>query len=196
MIREDFLTSKANRPGITMNAIHGVVVHWTANTSRGATADANRRYFNRPFRELSGKLYEVGSNNRFRYGSTHYIIDEKEVVYCIPENEVAYHVGDGTPLIKLPMHPNYCLLGIEMCVNGDFVKTLRRTIWMLEDILIRNPQALVYRHYDITGKACPHMYLPSVVGGVKHDWSWHTFLELLRSRNASFTKNFYNYGQE
>lgn len=190
MIREDLLDSKANRPKISLSSVEGIVIHWTANVNPKATADANRRYFNRPYREMNGRLYEVGSNNGFRYGSTHYIVDAKEVVLCIPETEVAYHVGDGEPKIKFPVKPNYCTIGIEMCVNDDFMSVLRRTLWLVEQLLNKYPNAKLYRHYDITGKMCPHMYLPSVVNGTQYDWSWQTFLELVRSRNSDFNKNF------
>lgn len=189
MIRQDFLTPGPNRPGIQLHSVQAIIIHWTANLHPGATADANRRYFNRGSMIRSGKRIELHGNKPFRYGSAHYIVDEKEVVQCIPEHEVAYHVGDAASKVKFPVPANHCTLGIELCVNGDFVKTLRRAVWLIGDeLMLRHPYAKIGRHYDITGKKCPHMYLPSVVDGKNYDWAWDTFIELLRARNVQITK--------
>ena len=45
-ITQDLLTSKRNRPGTKCEIRKGIVIHYTANTSKGANAKRNRDYFN------------------------------------------------------------------------------------------------------------------------------------------------------
>ncbi|MCR8982694.1 peptidoglycan recognition family protein [Brevibacillus laterosporus] len=51
-------------------------------------------------------------------GSAHYIIDlNGDILRCIPENEMAYHIGSTThtasALKRLGAYPNNCTIGIE-----------------------------------------------------------------------------------
>lgn len=184
MITNALLTSRANRPALRrkdrfMNEVLGIVIHWTANVHRGADAMANRNYFNRKYKVWNGRYYERNGSTRFRWGSAHYVVDDKQIVRCIPENEVAYHVGDRKPKLSLPYGPNQCLIGIEMCVNKDvdWMKVLENTKWLVQELRKRYPSIPIYRHYDVTGKDCPKMYLPIKVGGDKYDWSWQTLLK-------------------
>jgi N-acetylmuramoyl-L-alanine amidase CwlA len=188
MIREHFIDEgHPNRPGIELHSVQAIIMHWTANTAPTASAAANRNYFNRRYSESNGKRFEYGGAP-FRFGSTQFIVDDVEIVQCMPEHEVAYHVGDGTPKVKFPVRPNFCTIGIELCVNKDFPMVLRRTVWLLEQLNCRYPEAKIGRHYDVTGKLCPHMYLPSNVGGKMYDWSWDTFMELVRTRGMEVQK--------
>lgn len=178
------LTSKANRPALRRKdrfilSVKGVVVHWTANVHKGADAVANRNYFDRKFRTYAGRYFE--SNwMPFRWGSAHYIVDDKRILQCIPDNEVAYHCGDGN-IKKFPESPNMWLLGVEMCVNkdGDWLRTISNTK-ILVNYLQSKYKVPVYRHYDITGKNCPKMFLPTKVGSEQYDWSWEMFKEYLK----------------
>ncbi len=149
-ITELLLTNKTARPGtkITPKAL---VIHWTANESKGADAIANRNYFNNPTTEASA----------------HYIVDDKQIIRCLPETEMGYHVGakmyKQDALTKLSSYPNNCTIGIEMCVNAgaDFKAMYQRTVELAADILKRygwNTTNL-WRHYDITGKTCPAFFV-------------------------------------
>lgn len=138
------------RPGKTIKP-KGLVIHWTANTGRGANAWANRNYF----------------NTTDRAASAHYIVDDKEIIQCLPENEMAYHVGANSyksaALQRLSRYPNDCTIGIEICVNsdGNFEKALRNAVELAADICHRygwNRNNL-WRHYDITGKDCPKFFV-------------------------------------
>jgi len=137
------------RPGKNISP-KALVIHWTANTGRGADAVANRNYFN------SGVA-----------ASAHYIVDDHQVVQCLPENEMAYHVGakqyKSDAVQKLSSYPNNCTIGIEMCVNadGDFKKTYQNTIELAVDILKRHRWGIdrLWRHYDVTGKDCPRYFV-------------------------------------
>jgi N-acetylmuramoyl-L-alanine amidase len=149
-IREMLLTNKRAAPGVRITP-KGLVIHWTANEGKGADAAANRQYFNRPTTQASA----------------HYIVDDTQIVRCIPENEMAYHVGARTYTPKavavLGSYPNNATLGIEMCVNadGDFRKTYRRTVELAADVLKRHGWGVdrLWRHYDITGKNCPAFFV-------------------------------------
>jgi N-acetylmuramoyl-L-alanine amidase CwlA len=174
------LTHPKSRPALRPNGsayyireVKALVIHWTANTRRGADADANRNYFN------------LGS----RAASAHYIVDDKQIVQCIPDHEVAFHCGDrpegryrpagqklisGSPAFRR-LTPNYFTIGIEMCVNsdGDFPVTYHHTVLLTAMLLKRHgltPEA-VYRHFDITGKACPRPLIT--------DQAWQIFSELV-----------------
>ena len=166
-----------------MKPIKGIVLHWTANYRKGADALANARYF---------------ENQRERYCSAHYIVDDKHVVQIIPDNEVAYHVGgenytyqgkeflireqQGQRIRNLT--PNWSLLGVELCVNegGDWEKTISNAAVLCRHLLEKHKLSTfdLYRHYDITGKICP---LPFVKEDESRGWkgreSWDFFRKQL-----------------
>lgn len=104
-ITDSLLTvNKYSRPGIKMNAIKGIVIHWVAN--KNSTAEANRNYFENRKSGLNG------------YGSAHFIIDlDGSIIRCIPEDEMAYHVGSASYTTRsqqqLGPYPNNCTIGIE-----------------------------------------------------------------------------------
>jgi len=142
---------QGGRPGIKITP-KGLVIHWTANTRSGANARANRNYFeNHPANKVSA----------------HYCVDDKEVILCVPEYEMAYHVGATSykpdALRLLSSYPNNCTIGIEMCVNQDanFARMCRQTVALAADILTRYGWRVdkLWRHYDITGKDCPRYFV-------------------------------------
>jgi len=158
-VKNGLLTSRRNRPFLrnperyTIYDLKGVVVHWTANTMDGANSWANRNYF----------------NNTKRFASAHYLVDEDNVVQCLPENEVAFHVGAheykpiGLHIAEGDKNPNYFLIGIEMCVNedADWDTTYRNSVALVQQLLNKYKFTIfqLYRHYDITGKDCPRMLI-------------------------------------
>ncbi|WP_372996900.1 N-acetylmuramoyl-L-alanine amidase [Lutispora sp.] len=151
-VREMLLTNH-NRPGKKIIKLKGIVIHWTANTRKGANAVANRNYF----------------NNTKNSVSAHYIVDDKNIIRCIPDDEFAYHVGAkkyaaaGLKIKVGNYSPNYFLIGIEMCVNsdGDWSKTYQNTVELAAYLLKKYNLNInnMYRHHDITGKDCPKMML-------------------------------------
>jgi N-acetylmuramoyl-L-alanine amidase len=159
-ITRQFLTHPISRPalrdrdGFRLREVRAIVMHWTANTDKGAHAMANRNYFN------------LGS----RYASAHYVVDDHSIIQCLPDNEVAYHVGAkryepaGRALMAgTGLNPNYYTLGIEMCVNkdGDWEKTYRYAAELAAFLLLKYspPEPTLLRHFDITGKDCPKMMI-------------------------------------
>lgn len=151
-IRQLLLTpGRGGRPG-TKIIPKALVIHWTANMNKGADAVANRNYF------------ENHSENKV---SAHYVVDDTEIVQCIPEDEMAYHVGakqyKSEALTRLSNYPNNCTIGIEICVNqeGIFNLALKNAVGLATDICRRYGwgKDRLWRHYDITGKNCPAFFL-------------------------------------
>ena len=149
-LRELLITNPKGRPHINIIP-RGIVVHWTANQGIGANAQANRNYF----------------QNCTRNASAHYCVDNAEVVRCVPEREMAYHVGAKIYKTKaLGSYPNNCTIGIEMCVNsdGNFWGMWHNTVYLVADLMIRYKLGIadLYRHYDVTGKTCPAFFVSEV----------------------------------
>jgi N-acetylmuramoyl-L-alanine amidase len=137
------------RPGTKLKGVKGIVIHWTANEEKGADRFAHFNFFNK------GEVY----------ASAHYFVDSEGILRIIPENEMAYHVGAKTyKTDRFGSYPNHYMIGVEMCVNpdGDFKETYKRAVWLCADLLRRyklDPDKDLVRHYDITGKDCPRMFV-------------------------------------
>jgi N-acetylmuramoyl-L-alanine amidase len=169
-ITDMLLTNQAARPGTKITP-KGVVMHWTANTRKGANAVANRNYFNNPATQASA----------------HYIVDDAQIVRCLPETEMGYHVGAKSykpeAVTRLSSYPNNCTIGIEMCVNADgqFPVMYRLSVELAADILHRYGWGVdrLWRHYDITGKNCPAFFVSDDVArkyiGLTAGQAWDQF---------------------
>ena len=144
------ITNQNNRPFKENNPLY-LAVHWTANENKGANAVANAKYF----------------QNTDRQASAHYIVDDKQIVRCIPENEVAYGVGASKYTTwsnkNIGSYPNGKVISIEMCVNsdGNFWNMYSNTAHLCADILKRNNWDIdkLIRHFDVTGKNCPAFFV-------------------------------------
>lgn len=144
-IQEMFLTPNPySRTGEEQGDIHNIVVHWVGNPNTSAIA--NRNYF------------ENLKDTHETYASSHYIVGlDGEIIYCVPEDEVAFHAGDR--------NMNRHSIGIENChpdENGKFNNlTYQSLITLCVDICKRYGmnQDNIIRHYDVTGKDCPHYYV-------------------------------------
>ncbi|MBU5245198.1 N-acetylmuramoyl-L-alanine amidase BlyA [Bacillus halotolerans] len=149
--------NKYTRPGLKLNGVKKLVVHYTANP--GASADNHRRYF----------------SNAQVYASAHIFVDKTEAICIIPLNEVAYHANDiqqrdsaGNPyrgVAALKPNANFLSIGVEMCLEKDgsfHSDTVERT----EDVFVElckkfglDPIDDIVRHYDITHKNCPEPWV-------------------------------------
>ncbi len=162
-----------SRPGKKLTDIMAIVIHWTANPN--VSAENNRLYFES---RKSGKL---------GYGSAHYIIGlSGETIRCIPENEMAYHVGSSQSDPKSgniytdiardsfgkyasnpsTLSPNQVTIGIELCpidFEGNFnVATIESAIELCVIICKRfNLKAKdIFTHNQIVGwKDCPKLWV-------------------------------------
>lgn len=163
------LLDNYNRPYRKLKKLKGIIIHWTANEAKGANAIRNRNYFNT-------KPFIKDANGNKVTASAHYIVDDHSIVQCVPDDEAAFHVGTKNwssykPLALEIMNnaaphtesPNNFLIGIEMCVNadGDFEKTKANTIDLTRHLMQKHNLQIsqVHRHYDITGKLCPKMFI-------------------------------------
>lgn len=143
---------KYTRPGKKI-AVKGVVIHWTANERKGAGTRNHFTYF----------------SNSTSYASAHYFVDTNEILRLIPDNEMAYHVGSKTyKTKKYGAYPNDCMIGVEMCVNidGNFNETYKKSVWLVAHLLKKHKLTIneLERHYDITGKDCPKMFVTDATG--------------------------------
>ena len=143
--------SPYNRPGLALNQVNGIVIHYTANP--GASAIANRDYF------------ESLKDGKTTSASAHFIVGlEGEIVQCIPTWEMAYASNDR----------NGDTLAIECChpdETGKFNKKTYKslvnlTAWLCQKYNLSAES--VIRHYDVTGKDCPKYF-------VEHEKAWKQF---------------------
>lgn len=85
-----------SRPGIALEKVNGIVIHYTANP--GTSAEQNRDYFNGL------------ANSKKTKASSHFVIGlDGEIVQCIPCNEIAYASNDR----------NSDTISIECCIEDD-----------------------------------------------------------------------------
>ena len=131
-----------SRPGLALEKVNGIVVHYTANP--GTTAQQNRDYFEGL--SISGE----------RSVSSHFVIGiEGELIQCIPCNEIAYTSNDR----------NADTVSIECCIpdeTGKFSDATYDTLIHLLAWLVGRYHLEVddiIRHYDVTGKNCPKYYV-------------------------------------
>lgn len=154
--------SKA-RPGYNLN-FGGVTIHNTGNTSSTADAFNHAKY-----------LQGSGKN---RSASWHYCVDEADITQSIPENEMAWHAGDGRY-----GRGNSRNIAIEICMNkgGDLLAATDRAAKLTANILARkgHTEAVsgvnVFQHNHHSGKNCPEMLRSG------KPYSWSTFIKKVNS---------------
>lgn len=139
----DLLTvNEYSRPGIALNEVNGIVIHYTANP--GTSAEANRDYF------------EGLKDSHTTKASAHFVVGlEGEIIQCIPTSEIAYASNDR----------NSDTLSIECCYENEdgsfnqetYDSVIHLTAWLCAKFGLTSDD--VMRHYDITGKMCPIYYV-------------------------------------
>lgn len=166
-----------------LREVRAIVAHWTANTNKGAHAMANRNYFNNG---------SPGPGGTFRSASAHYCIDSDQIVQCLPDDEVGFHIGGARyrPIGQRLMAgfrgltPNYFAIGFEMCVNSDGIweQTKDKSVDLAAYLLFKHGLGIerLIRHFDVTGKDCPRMYINNA--------DWHGFKSVVSSRLNNYTE--------
>ena len=131
-----------SRPGIALEKINGIVIHYTANPK--STAKQNRDYF------------EGLKDSHETKASSHFVVGIKgEIVQCIPSSEISYASNSR----------NSDTLSIECChkdKSGKFTKETYQSLvelvgWLCQRFGLTSEQ--VIRHYDVTGKNCPKYFV-------------------------------------
>ena len=140
-----------SRPGIPLEEINGIVIHYTANP--GSTAQNNRDYF------------EGLKDSHETKVSSHFVVGiEGEIIQCIPSSEIAYASNSR----------NSDTLSIECChtdetgkfTEATYTSLVRLTGWLCYRFNLTSQD--VIRHYDVTGKICPKYF-------VDHPDAWEQF---------------------
>lgn len=118
-----------------------ITLHNTANTKKGADAESHADY-------LSGS----GKNS---YVSYHYVVDDKEIYQLLPDNEMAWHAGDGSTGTG-----NRQSLAIEICENsdGDILKATNLAVELTAYLMKKYGISInnVVQHNKWSGKNCPN----------------------------------------
>ena len=149
--RELLTVNEYSRPGIPLDVVDGIVVHYTANP--GTSAENNRSYF------------EGLRDSQSTYASSHYIIGiDGEIIQCVPLTEQAYASNER----------NKDTVSVECChpdETGEFSKEtydalVHLTAWLMGEYDLDIDD--VIRHYDVSGKNCPKYY-------VEHPDEWDDF---------------------
>lgn len=146
------------RPG-QERKIKYIVIHETGNPGENADATSHGHY-----------LQEEADSQR---KSWHYTVDDHEIYYHIPDNEVAFHAGDG--LKKNGGNLNG--IGIEMCINpeSDYEQTLKNTAELTAMLLAAYDLDIgsVKKHQDFSGKHCPDRLLD--------EGRWDDFVNMVKA---------------
>ena len=165
-VHEDFLEEgAAGRPG-EKRRIQYVVIHETDNTKAGANAAAHDNF--------------IHSNGQTEKLSWHYTVDDHEIWHHIPDDETAYHAGDGMENDG----GNKNGIGVEMCVNsdGDYEKTLKNAQKLAAHLLYEYGLDMdtLKKHQDFSGKNCPSRLL--------NDGRWEEFRQGVQEQLARLTE--------
>lgn len=140
-----------SRPGITVDRISKIVVHYLGNPE--TTAQQNHDYF-----ESLKDLQDT-------YMSANYVIGlNGEIVQCVPDGEVAWASNKA----------NYYSISIENCHEDTTGKFNDSTYWSDVHLVAYLTEKYglgrddIIRHYDVTGKDCPKWF-------VEHPEDWEKF---------------------
>lgn len=162
----------------SLSAIKFIVIHDTANDSRGADADAHYRNLQRP---------------NSRVGSAHYYVDDHEIVQAIDDSVVAWSVGDKWARKNRTRADvtNYNSVSVELCINEgiDKAKAYQNLLWLTK-YLMQKYHAEVVRHYDATGKPCPKSWQAN-------NWAqWWQFRKELMNVPSKWAEKDWNWAVE
>ncbi len=139
-----------------------IVVHDTANTSKGAGARNHYNFFNTGNRKSSADFF----------------VDSGEIIQVNDYYKYyTWHCGDGGAGAKIN---NRNSIGVEICINkdGDYVKALESAAELVGGLMkeLDIDTDHVVRHYDASGKDCPMtmdnrdwLYFKDRAAGKKYD---------------------------
>src|SRR5699024_9372002 len=141
-----------------------IVIHETANTNKGANAQAHAN---------------LQSNGNSRQASWHYQVDDEQVIQSFSDNAKCWHAGNK--------RYNEQSIGIEICVNsdGDFKNAVENAIELTKLLMAKYdiPVANVIQHNKASGKDCPR-HLRSGDKGI----TWSQFVDALGGKSVEPTK--------
>ena len=161
-----------SRSGRRLSACKGIVFHYVGINSQKAINVWN--------------YFEKDCSADKHYSSAHYIIDlNGDIYHAVPDNEAAWHCGSEKndpvsgriytdwarekygyyALDPVKTSPNYCTLGIELCINaqGTFTEeTLQAAVDLAAKLLGENKLSVddIGTHNLVVGwKDCPRPWV-------------------------------------
>lgn len=142
-----------------------IVIHETDNTGKGANAMAHYNYWN---------------SNSNAQSSTHFVVDDKQIVQMLNLNERAWHVGDNKGHSNIT---NSNSIGIEICVNsdGNYSKAYNNCVELVKYLMKTTGLGVnsVKRHYDASGKHCPRRILDNGL--------WNDFINKVKGKSSNIS---------
>lgn len=142
-----------------------IVIHETANTNKGANADAHGR---------------LQANGNSRQASWHYTVDDKEIVQSFSDNAQCWHAGNA--------NYNRKSIGVEICVNsdGNYKKAVDNAAELVKSLMSKYniPATNVIQHHTSSGKNCP-AFMRSGSRGI----TWGDFNALLLGKSIGKVTN-------
>lgn len=151
-IKTQLVTGGNRRTNSGTNTRQYITIHETANTSKGADAQAHANLQSRGFT-----------------ASWHYTVDDKQAIQSYEHTARCWHAGNT--------RGNNQSIGVEICVNsdGDFAKALKNAAELVAHIMRSEgiPIQNVVQHNYWSGKNCPTnlrrdgwaSFLDAVAGG-------------------------------
>ena len=149
---EDYIPiGRKNRPA-KVNPCNYITIHNTGNASYGANAKNHAAYVKS----------DSAANSLV---SWHYTVDDTIIFKHLPDNETAYHAGDGSG------SGNTKSIGIEICMNGDgnLLKATDNAAEITESLCKKHniPITNIVQHNHWTEKNCPQM----IRGNSPYNWT-------------------------
>ena len=157
-MKKQFLTpNEWSRPQRPIDEVRAIAMHWVENPGTGA--------------QFNWDWFELRKGGQHGYGSAHFIIDPIETIWCMPLDEMAYHVGPvekATPWAKQELDPyaNSFCIGIELCHPTSAGHFAEGTLCQAADLcavlcakFYLDPLSEIIRHYDVTAKHCPKYWV-------------------------------------
>lgn len=145
------------------NKLRWITVHETANTNRGADAQAHAN---------------LQSKGNVRNASWHESIDDREAIQSYPDTDRCWHAGDGKGDGNLNSY------AIEICVNrdGDYRKAIANAAARVRAKMDEHniPLSRVVPHRHWSGKTCPRNLLSGAKG-----ITWDQFLAMVDASGTS-----------
>src|SRR5690625_1438406 len=142
-----------------------IVIHETANTRKGANANAHAR---------------LQASGNSRQASWHYQVDDKEIIQSFEDDVQCWGAGNR--------YYNENGIQIEICVNsdGNFKKAVDNAAKLTKHLMDKYniPASNVIQHNQASGKNCPR-YLRSGEKGV----SWGDFKAKLAGKKETKAKS-------
>src|SRR5699024_4440825 len=134
-IKKQLIASRSYTSG-SGNAKKYITVHQTANTSKGANAQAHAN---------------LQSNGNSRNASWHYTVDDTQAIQSFPNDVKCWHAGTTAG--------NHQSIGVELCVNsdGNYKKTIQNGADLIKKIMKEEGISVgnVVQHNYFSGKNCP-----------------------------------------